>query len=136
MTRVLLALAALALGSGPALADETCPFPGQQPKLVVQLFFSQSVKGRGPVGPRAWQRFLTETVTPALPAGFTVYDAYGQWMDPRTHALSREQTKVIVVADDDTPEFRARVDRVASTYRRQFRQQSVGVLTNSGCGAF
>ncbi|MBV8911495.1 MAG: DUF3574 domain-containing protein [Acetobacteraceae bacterium] len=126
---------ALALLAAPAWAQD-CPFPGQRPKLVVQLFFSQSIKGRGPVSQRAWQRFLGETVTPRLPDGFTVYDAYGQWMDPRTKVISREQTKVIVVATDDSPQFRRAVDDITETYRKRFNQQLVGVLTSPGCGAF
>ena len=135
--RPALALLALALlAGGTARADEACPFPGQKPKLIVQLYFSQRVRGSGPVSLRSWQRFLAEVVTKSLPDGFTVYDAYGQWQDPRTHVISREQTKVVVVADDDNPAFRARVAQVERAYRRQFDQQSVGLITNSGCGAF
>lgn len=132
MRRLALALALLA---GPALAEE-CPFPGQKPKLVVQLFFSQNVKGQGPVSLRAWQRFLADTVTPRLPDGFTVYDAYGQWLNPRTQGISREDTKVIMVAGEDTPEFRNAVQDVAERGRKRFSQQSVGVLSSAGCGAF
>ena len=122
-----LLLAALALAA-PAWAEE-CPLPGQRPKLVVQLFFSGAA-------PAAWARFLTAEATPLLPDGFTVYDAYGQWLDPRAHRISQERTKVIMVADRDSPGFRARVGALAARYKRRFHQQSVGMLTNTGCGAF
>lgn len=36
--------AALLLLAQPALAQSPCPFPGQVPHLVVQLFFGQSIK--------------------------------------------------------------------------------------------
>jgi len=121
--------------AAPARAEE-CPFAGQTPKLVVQLFFGQSVRGQGPVSTRAWRRFVADTVTPRLPDGFTVYDAYGQWMDRPAQVVSREQTKVIVVAADDSPRFRAAIDEIAAIYRRRFSQRSVGVLSNMGCGAF
>ena len=124
--RAALLLGLLALAQ-PAAAEE-CPFPEQRPKLVVQLFFSGA-------SPAAWARFLAEA-TRQLPDGFTVYDAYGQWMDPATHRISHERTRVIMVADADSAEFRARVAALAATYKRRFHQQSVGVLTNAGCGAF
>ena len=133
MTRLALALL---LAAAPAAAQEPCPFAGQRPMLVVELFFGQTIRGRGLVSTRSWQRFLAETVTPALPDGFTVYNAYGQWRDGRTGAIGREGTKVVVVAAEDTAELRARVAGVAEAYRRRFDQRSVGVLTQRGCGAF
>ena len=133
MTRLALALL---LAAAPALAQEPCPFAGQRPMLVVQLFFGQTIRGRGLVSNRSWQRFLAETVTPALSDGFTVYDGYGQWRDKRSGAIGREGTKVVVVAAEDTPEFRARVESVAAAYRRRFDQQSVGLVAQPGCGAF
>lgn len=145
-------LLALLVWSGPAFAQAppqmppqappqasaapVCPFAGQRPKLVVQLFFGQSVEGRGLISLRAWQRFVADTVTPALPSGFTVYDAYGQWMDKATQVIGRESTKVVVAVEDDNPDFRARVANLADAYRGRFDQRSVGIVSNPGCGVF
>ena len=30
-----------------------------------------------------WEAFLAERITPRFPAGFTVFDAYGQWRAPQ-----------------------------------------------------
>ena len=66
-------LAALLLLATPAWAEPPpCPFPGQTPKLVVRIFFGQSIRGRGLVGHRAWQGFVADTITPSLPDGFTL----------------------------------------------------------------
>ncbi len=100
------ALLLLLLGTAAtARAQEPppCPFPGQTPKLLVQLFFGQSVEGRGLISHRSWQRFVAESVTASFPDGFTVFDAYGQWMDQATHVIGREATEVVEVAADDTP---------------------------------
>lgn len=121
----------------PALGQPApCPFDGQTPKLTVRLYLGGSVQGRGLISVRAWQRFVADTVTPALPDGFTVYDAYGQWRDPATRMIGREPTKVIEVAGDDSPDFRARVAAIAAAYRRRFAQRSVGLLSSPACGAF
>jgi hypothetical protein len=120
-----------------AQAEETaCPFPGQQPMLVVQLFFGRHVSGRGPVSAQEWRRFLKQAVTPRLPGGFTVYDADGQWMDARTHSIVHEKTKVMIVAVDDTPATRMDIEEVTAAYRQRFHQRSVGVVTSSACGGF
>jgi hypothetical protein len=104
--------------------------------LLFQMFFGRSVPNRGPVTSREWNAFLRQSVTPRFPDGFTVYDAYGQWLNPKRNAVIRESTKVIVIAAADTPEVRAKVAEVSENYRRLFHQQSVGIITTAGCGAF
>ena len=123
-------------GRGAMAEERACPFAGQKPMLVVQLFFGQSIKDRGLVSDREWRSFLARTVTPRFPDGFTVYDGYGQWMNPRTHAISREKTKVMVIATEDTPALRTRIEELSGIYRARFHQQSVGLITSPGCGAF
>jgi hypothetical protein len=85
---------------------------------------------------RAWDRFLAGTVTPRFPDGFTVYDARGQWTDPKTGRLTREATKVIEIAAPDTPLVRSRVAQIAQDYRRRFYQASVGIVTSQSCAIF
>jgi Asp-tRNA(Asn)/Glu-tRNA(Gln) amidotransferase A subunit family amidase len=126
--RLALALFALAMPQ-PALAAP-CPLPGQKPMLLVKMYFGQGSDAR------AWDRFLADTVTPRFPDGFTVYDARGQWMDPKTHRLTREASKVIEIAAPDTSMVRARVGDIARDYRAKFKQQSVGIVTTAACAAF
>ncbi len=133
--RALLLATALVLGGSAWAQEAPCPFPGQAPRLIVQLYLGQAIAGRGPVTPREWTRFLADTVTPRLPGGFTVFDAYGQWQGPG-QAIGRERTKVILVAAEDSPAFRAGVAEIAAAYRARFKQRLVGILTSTGCGAF
>jgi hypothetical protein len=104
--------------------------------LVVQMFFGRSVPHRHPVTAAEWNGFLKQTVTPLFPDGFTVYDAYGQWLSPQSHAVSRDPTKVIVIATADTAEVRANVAEISGKYRQLFHQESVGVISLTECGAF
>jgi Protein of unknown function (DUF3574) len=106
----------------PALAADHCPLPGQKEMLLVKMYFGQSMPGGQTISARGWDRFLAATVTPRFPDGFTVYDAQGQWTDPVTRNLARDVRKAI--AD------------IAHTYRKTFRQQSVGIVTEVSCGAF
>ena len=139
MTRLGATLALfLALTTG-ARAD-SCPLPGQKPMLVVQLFFGQSEKIRGEKGGeiphKAWQAFLRDAVTPRFPDGFTVYDGYGQWRDPATSKIVRERAKVVEIAAESAPELGRKIPELTALYRAKFHQQSVGVVTMPGCGAF
>lgn len=127
----------LAVASAGAFSQEVaCPFPGQKPMLVVQMFFGRSVPHHHPVTAAEWNDFLKRTVTPLFPDGFTVYDAYGQWQSPQSHAVSRDPTKVMVIATTDSSEVRAKVAEISGKYRQLFHQESVGVTSLTECGAF
>jgi hypothetical protein len=132
-----LAMAFAFWGASSLSAQElVCPFPQQKPMLVTQLFFGRNVPHRGSVTANEWRRFLRDYVTPAFPDGFTVYDAYGQWLNPKTHSIGRDPTKVVVIATADSAEVRTKVAEVSENYRRLFHQESVGVISVTECGAF
>ena len=117
-------------------ADPACPLAGQKPMQVAQLFFGLDIRGRGPVTPREWRRFAVGVLTPNFPDGFTVYEAEGQWRDARTGSIVRERSKVVLVAGTADADFSREISTVADAYKRQFRQRSVGILTEPACGAF
>jgi hypothetical protein len=136
LVRAALCLMLLAAATEVNAQSESCPLAGQKPMMIVQLFFGVSVPHRGPVTAKEWSSFLRDTVTPRFPDGFTVYDAYGQWLNPATHALGREKSKVVLIAVDDTPTARAKITEVTDHYKETFHQHAVGVLTSPSCGAF
>lgn len=117
--------------AGCTSAPLSCARPGGAPMLEYELFF-----GRSSVTDQEWTEFTAQVVTPHLPDGFTVFDAYGQWMNPATQRISQERTKVIVVAMPDTPSGDAAVKAIKNAYRTQFHQQSVGTTVHPVCAAF
>jgi hypothetical protein len=131
-----IALVVLATPQISAAQELSCPLANEKPMLVTQLFFGLSVKGRSPVTRREWTAFVRQNVTPRFPAGFTVYEAEGQWLDPVSHAAVRENSKVMIIAAEDTAEVRTKIAEVSDLYRKAFHQQSVGVITRRECAAF
>ena len=129
------ALAILLAWSSPSAAAD-CPLPGQKPMVTAKLYFGENIAGRKPLTEGEWRSFLAAAVTPRFASGFTVYDALGQWQDPGTKAIARENTKVVEIAAEDTPSFRKNLDAVAEAYRKEFRQQSVGIVTTMACARF
>lgn len=78
----------------------------------------------GAVTPAQWQRFVTEVVTPQFPGGFTVIDAKGQWRDV-DGSIRHEDTRVLEIVHNDSPQLQARVRALMHAYKRSFAQQSV-----------
>ena len=125
-------LAACATGDPP----RACPLPGQHEMVVAELFFGRSIRGRAPLTEDEWRAFSAEVIGPAFPDGFTSFDGEGQWRDAQTGAVTRERTKILVVAIAPSPALPETLRTVIDDYRRRFDQKSVGLLTRTECGAF
>jgi len=103
---------------------------------VVELFFGRDIPGRAPLTDREWSDFASSILSTAFPQGFTVTDGDGEWRDPATQAVTRERTKILIVADAKSSDLASRVSRVRDAYSRMYRQTSVGVLSYDACGQF
>ena len=99
--------------------------------MVAELLF-----GRSNVSDRAWDRFLASEVTPRFPDGLTVYDARGQWRNPETRAISRERSKVVMIAMPPASDTDARLHAIIEAYKARFKQQSVGLILRPSCVSF
>lgn len=132
----LCALMVLAVATEVQARGRACLIADQKPMTVVQLFFGKSIPGREPLTDTEWSKFAEETLSVSFPAGFTAYDADGQWLDPATHQIVREKSKVVLVAVPTAKMLARKIDTVSTAYRAQFHQQSVGVIVESACAAF
>jgi len=103
----------------------------QKPWMVAELLF-----GRSNVSDRNWDRFLADEVTPRFPDGLTVYDAKGQWRNPQTRKISREHSKVVMIAIPPGADNDARLQAVIEAYKTRFKQQSVGLILRPSCVSF
>jgi hypothetical protein len=103
----------------------------QKPWMVAELLF-----GRSNVSDFNWDRFLTAEVTPRFPDGLTVYDARGQWKNPQTGTISRERTKVVMIAMPPDAGNEAKLQEIIAAYKNRFKQQSVGLITRPSCVSF
>jgi len=113
-----------------------CLLPAEQRMLVAELFFGRGMKGRTPVSDAEWAEFAAQTVTPNFPDGFTAFDGDGQWLNPATGQIVSARTKILIVAAPRTEDLAQRLSAVMDSYKRQFRQQSVGIITRDACASF
>src|SRR5215469_5399626 len=133
---LLIASVALLAAEAVAAAGSQCPLPGQYAMVRIEFYFGRDVRGRGPVTESEWSRFVADTVATQFPDGFTVEDGNGEWLDPATHRIVRERTKILIVAATPSRDLSNKVEAVAGTYRKRFRQESVGIVSTSACARF
>ena len=115
--------------SGCAAAPP-CALPNGREMARAELFF-----GREGVSEAAWEAFVREELTAAFPDGLTILAGEGQWRDPRSGAILREPSRVVLVLldRDGAP---AKLAAVADAYARKHDQRSVGVSIGPACAAF
>jgi hypothetical protein len=130
------AVAGCAEPAAVSSAPYACLLPSEQRMVVAELFFGRSIRGRGALSDAEWSEFAAQFVTPNFPDGFTVTDGNGQWRNPATGVISREPTRIVLVAARRTPDLGARLSAVIDAYKTRFHQQSVGIITRDSCAAF
>lgn len=140
--RVLLTIGAIALalfavaGSSRAQAQTLVCQGAQKPQQVADLLFGRKIGGQGVVSEGAWRRFVAREITPRFPDGLTILDGRGQWREPATKRIIREPSSVVMIAMPGNAEDYDRLNQIAEAYKRQFRQQSVGIIVRPACVSF
>ena len=131
-------VATFLLLSGCAVVSEptACPSGMGTPMRMFELYFGRSVPGNREVTDRDWSGFSDQIIIANLPNGYTVLDATGAWMNPKTQRTIREATKVLQAALPDTPDSLAAITRIRVAYQTQFHQQLVGMTTHMVCASF
>jgi Protein of unknown function (DUF3574) len=109
---------------------------GLKPKDVAELMFGRDIGIRLGASEAGWERFVAHEITPRFPDGLTVSDALGQWRDRTSGKIVREPSKRVEIVLPGNDDDQARLDAVVAAYKRQFRQQAVGVIVRSACVSF
>ena len=97
--------------------------------------FGRNIGGHLGVTESRWAAFLAREVTPRFPDGLTVFDTTGQWRDAKTKAVVREPSKIVRIITADA-EAQGKIDAIAEAYKKQFRQDSVGIVSRPSCVSF
>jgi len=57
-------------------------------------------------------------------------------MDPDTHQITREDTRVVMVATPNTAVARNHTTQIINAWKTRANQNSVGLITNTICAQF
>jgi len=100
------------------------------PKLIqTDLFFGRNIPGGGEVSESNFQTFVKNVITPRFPAGLTIFDGNGQFLDS-TGTIIEEPSKVVSLLLEDALSNETSVNEIVAAYRQQFNQESVLVAAN------
>lgn len=117
----------------PAKSGETAT--AESSWVVDRLYLGRSIEGGGAVTDEAWETFLADTVTPKIPAGFTVFRARGQWRS-ESGAVAHEDSFVLEWFHKRDESARATLTAIGVEYKRRFHQQSVLHVTQAARVSF
>src|SRR6516162_1033066 len=134
---VIVLVAASSVASAQPAPPAPPPCHGtQQFRMVAELLFGRDIGHRVGGSETAWASFVARELTPRFPDGLTITDAIGQRRDRDTGRTVREPSKHVEIVLPGNRDDEARLDAVASAYKRQFHQQSVGVIIRPACVSF
>ncbi len=115
-----------------ACAAHIAPCPqGAQPAVQDLLYFGQATP-TGQVSESDWGEFIDSTLTKHFPAGFTVWQANGQWRDAHNDII-HEPSYVVSVVHPDTPTAEQALNDVVSQYKTRFQQEAVLRVRSAAC---
>jgi hypothetical protein len=136
LTALAAMLVALTLDAIAANAQALACHGAQKPREVAELMFGRNIGNRLGVSEAAWMRFVAREMTPRFPDGLTIIDATGQWRDTDTGKVVREPSKRVEIVLPGGDEDEGKLDAIVAAYKKQFRQQAVGVVVRPACVAF
>ncbi len=99
------------------------------------LYFGRNIPGGGVVSDSAWQEFVDGAVTSRFPAGFTVWDAAGQWRGA-SGQVERERSKVLTLLHPGDSTSERQLAEAVSEYKRRFSQEAVLRERMTACSRF
>ncbi|HJT17887.1 MAG TPA: DUF3574 domain-containing protein [Thermoanaerobaculia bacterium] len=89
-----------------------------------RLYFGRNIPAGGVVSDAQWENFVRTVITPRFPAGFSIFQDKGQWLDPRGN-LVREDGFVVEVNHARSAASEKAIEEIATEYKRQFGQDAV-----------
>ena len=115
------------------LPARECP-AGEETGFTETLYFGTAAPG-AVVSEADWNEFLRNVVSPAFPAGFTTWNAQGEWQNG-SGGIEREASHVVQVVHKREIQVDSAIASVVSYYRKRFSQESVLRVSAAACFAF
>ena len=122
--------AATPVGATPVAAPFDCnaiaPGTGAEAWVRSELYFGTTMPDGSVVTAEQWQAFLDEEITPRFPAGLTVLEGYGQFLNSSGVIIAEDSIVLIIFYPADAvAESNEGLEEIRDAYEVQFEQESV-----------
>jgi len=108
---------------------QTGPPAAVKPKFTAyqrtELFFGLDKPTGGTVAVDDWDKFVANVVTPRFPEGFTVEDAFGQYLDGKILVREKSKKLILIYLRKFKTSSSRKIEEVRREYIRAFDQRSV-----------
>lgn len=106
--------------------EEVAPGVDSEPWIRTELYFGTTKPDGGELTDEEWQAFLDEEITSRFPAGLTVLEGYGQFLNS-SGVIAQEGSIVLIVFHpfDAIEESSASIEEIRDAYEVAFEQESV-----------
>jgi hypothetical protein len=106
--------------------DVSAPGVGAEAWIRSELYFGTTMPDGSEITAEDWQAFLDEEITPRFPAGLTILEGYGQFLNSQGVIAAEESIVLIIFRPADTSEAdSAALEEIRDAYETQFDQESV-----------
>ncbi len=106
--------------------DAIAPGVRSEPWVRVELYSGTTLPDGSALTDEQWQDFLDEEITPRFPAGLTVLEGYGQFLNSQG-VIAAEDSIVLIIfyPAAAVAESSENIEEVRDAYETQFEQESV-----------
>ncbi|HKP68663.1 MAG TPA: DUF3574 domain-containing protein [Pyrinomonadaceae bacterium] len=91
-----------------------------------ELYMGMSIPGGSIVSDEAWEKFLSDFVTPLFPDGFSILGGRGQYREA-SGTIAKEPSHVLVFLykKADRKAAGSKIEQIRAEYKKRFSQESV-----------
>jgi hypothetical protein len=108
------------------------PCADAQTESVQEILYFGRDRPGGQVGTEDWSQFLSDTVTPRFPAGFSTWQASGQWRSA-SGALVQEPSYVLSLVHPENAATDRAAQEIVAIYKSRFEQEAVLRVRSHAC---
>lgn len=106
--------------------EAIAPGVGSEPWVRTELYFGTTMPDGTTITDGDWQAFLDEEITPRFPAGLTILEGYGQFLNSQGVIAAEDSIVLIIFYPADAVEdSSASLEEIRDIYEQQFEQESV-----------
>lgn len=122
------------LGCASGLASGRPSCRAGETAVVSDALYFGTARREGAVTPQQWSSFVADQIAPRFPAGFTSWEAAGQWQGP-SGRVDREASHIVLVVHPEDEASERAIAMIMRAYRTSFEQDAVLRIRSYGCSS-